>query len=462
MKGYLTVFLALSLSIMTGFILMLTGNAVRNTEKVRMECAVDTGMNSVLSEFHAGLLERYDLIYVDASYLGKVPSIANVEERLRYYVEENTSGVLSGKHAPWGTLSVENTAILSFETAAADGGASMRNQAVCYIEDTGIAGEERETPELMEEIRILDGMTPMEDWIEIMGQIAGIELPRIQNEEGIWEEVPLSNPADWVYALVGSDILYLAQADIQDINPARMPVGDYISHRQIQNSDSFNRDYGMEEEIFVSYLFDKMGYFGNPRDNSLLLCQLEYVAAGKESDLDNMRTVAEKLFKWRFADNVSRALSDGGLRAEASEAAGQLLAVILKEEFKAPVVESILYACAFLESICDIRNIYAKGAVPLRKSSHSMSVKHVLESGIYMAESGNGLTYGQYLAGMILLTDSREVNLRSMDIMEMDIRLQDGNQNFSMDWCIERFEAEITCQGGCGNHYLLRRKYGYF
>ena len=91
MKGYLTVFLSLSLSIITGFILMLTGNAIRNSEKVRFECAADTGMNAVLSEFHAGLLERYDLIYVDASYLGKEPSITNMEERLRYYMEENTS-----------------------------------------------------------------------------------------------------------------------------------------------------------------------------------------------------------------------------------------------------------------------------------------------------------------------------------------------------------------------------------
>lgn len=57
MKGYLTVFLALSLSFMTGFVLLLTGNAVRNAGKVRLECAADTGMNAVLSEFHRELFE---------------------------------------------------------------------------------------------------------------------------------------------------------------------------------------------------------------------------------------------------------------------------------------------------------------------------------------------------------------------------------------------------------------------
>ena len=128
MKGYLTVFLALSLSVMTGFVLLLTGGAVRNAGKVRLECAVDTGMNAVLSEFHTVLLERYDLVYVDISYLGQSPSISNMEDRLYYYVEENTSKVLEGENAPWGRIMVENVSIPDFETAAADLGASMRNQ----------------------------------------------------------------------------------------------------------------------------------------------------------------------------------------------------------------------------------------------------------------------------------------------------------------------------------------------
>ena len=82
---------------MTGFVLLLTGNAVRNAGKVRLECAADTGMNAVLSEFHRELFERYGLIYVDASYLERKPEISNVENRLRYYVEENTSELLDRK-----------------------------------------------------------------------------------------------------------------------------------------------------------------------------------------------------------------------------------------------------------------------------------------------------------------------------------------------------------------------------
>lgn len=462
MKGYLTVFLAMSLSILTGFILLLTGSAVKNAEKVRFECAVDTGMNAVLSEFHAALLERYGLIYVDASYLGGQPSISNVEGRLMFYVEENTSQVLEGVNAPWGHLSEVNTEISSFETAAAHMGASMRNQAIHYVRDKGIAGREKEAFAHMEEIQILNESNPAKEWRQIMDQLSSMELPVILNEKGIWEEVPLSNPADWVYGISENDILYMSQANLQFVNPAHIFLEDYISHRTINNVEAEGRIFEQSGEDFLSYLYEQMGYLGNKRENSFLDCQLEYIVGGKDSDLENVKSVAEKLFNWRFADNVLCVFGDGDLKAQAIAASEGLLAVQLKEEFRDPVAKSILYACAFIESIGDLQVIYAGGEVPVRKSGHQMSVSHVLNGNLYSTDSGSGFTYDQYLACMILLENEVNVNLRAMDIMEMDIRLQDGNKYFAMDWCIERYEAKIFAKGSHGDTYFLRRKYGYF
>lgn len=462
MRGYLTVFLAMSLSILIGFILLLTGSAVRNAEKIRLECAVDTGMNAVLSEFHIVLLERYGLIYVDASYLGRQPSISNVEERLEFYVEENTSQVLKGKNAPWGSLKGVETVIASFGTAADQMGASMRNQAICYINDTGISGDEREAFTQKKQIQVLDEDDPIGNWNAVMEQLSEMELPMVLNEKGLWEEVPLSNPADWVYGLAGSDLLYLSGIDLRSVSSVHISLEDYISHRQINSKGMENQKYKQGEEEFLSYLFAQMGYLGNPREGSLLGCQLEYIVGGEESDWQNVRMVAEKIFLWRFADNALCAFRDGNLRAQAVSAAEELQAVSLKEELKEPVVESILYACAFMETIGDLRTIYSNGMVPVRKSSHQMSVSHVLNGNLYTTGSSVGFSYKQYLACMILLEEERDVNLRAMDIMEMDIRFQDGNQYFAMDWCIEWYEAGISARGSHDTAYFLRRKYGYF
>lgn len=462
MKGYLTVFLAMSLSIFMGFILFLTTCAIRNGEKIRFECASDTAMNAVLSEFHINLFERYGLLYVDASYLGEKPGIEEVEERIFYYMERNTSSVMRKKNAPWGQLAVSHVEIPIFSTAATDEGSSMRHQAVLWVRDSGIVKKESDVVDDRAQICSLDEEDPYGAWQGIMEQIAGIELPRILNEKGEWEEIPLSNPADWVYGLLGSDAFYLGEVDMQQISPVGIDLNQYITHRQTENTTAPNRIYQKDEKQFLAYLFEKLGFYGNSREGSLLCCQIEYVAEGKDSDLENMKAVTDRLLRWRFADNVNLAFADGNLKGQAVAAAKDIQAVNLKSEFEIPVAESILYACAFLESIADLRTIYAGGSIPLRKTDHQMTVDKVLAGIMYYSDGSAGFSYGEYLAGMLLLLEDEVVQMRTMDIMEMDIRLQNGNAGFCMDWCIESFEAQICAEGSAGSLYQIRRKYGYF
>lgn len=456
MKGYLTIFLSLSLSLLVGFVLLLTGGALRNGEKVRFESAVDVSMNATLAEYHVGLLEKYDLFYIDTSYLGSEPAKENLESRLSYYLDKNTD-------MPWGRLVIEEVEIEMLETAVAAGGASMQNQAVTYILNYG-EPVDRQHPILhqMEEIRRLEAQDPMAGWNALMEQLAVMELPKVQNEEGIWEEVPLSNPADVIYGMAGSDLLYLAEIDLRTAGAVSVRPEDYISHRQIQNKESMGREYLRDEGAFLAYLFEKMGCFRHSADSMLLNYQLEYVACGRNSDFENAKAVGERLFRWRFADNLSCALADGNLRGQADAAASALQAVQLQETFKEPVVQSILYACAFLESVNDVRVLYQGGEVPLRKNSHNMSVGHVLNGSRYQINTGDGLTYKEYLAGMLLLLEEETLNLRVMDIMEMEMRMLDENPYFAMDWCVERYDAKISVINNFGDKWSISRRYGFY
>lgn len=456
MKGYLTVFLALSLSVLTGFVLLLTGGAIRNAEKVRAESAADVAANAVLSEYHRGLLEEYDLLYIDTSYLSKEPSYQNLEDRLLYYINENLD-------MSWGNVIVTELTVKTAETAAADMGASMRNQAVIYIKDRGkdIEGQ-WQILELMEEIRNLDAEDPLTEWDALMEELEKAELPQIQNDEGKWETIPLSNPTDGIYALTGSDILYLAEADMRMAGVASITLQDYISHRNAGPMQGMQREYLDEENAFLTYLFEKLGCVPTPSDSALLHYQLEYVAMGMESDIENAKAMAKKLFGWRFADNLSCALTDGALYEQASKAAEELPAVQLKPELKEPVIRSILYACAFMESIGDLRTLYQGGKVPLKKNIHNMSVDHVLNGTLYNCDFGEGISYCEYLAGAMLLLDKSTVNLRIMDIIETEMRIRDGNPAFAMDWCVERYEMRIVLKSSYGDSWVIDRKYGFF
>lgn len=461
MKGYLTVFLALSLSIFSGFILFLTGNAVRNAGKVRLEGAVDIGMNSALAEYHIGLKERYDLIYIDASYHHCEPSVKNLESRLDFYMMKNICR--DSENPPWGSVLFQDAEVKSIQTAADGEGNSMKHQAVTYIRDSNIKRPEASVSAFLTEIQELDSKDTAAEWSALQEQIAGMELPRILNEKGEWEEVPLGNPADRIFYLLYSDILYLAEADLEGVGIGSIQKKDYISVRSIQ----VNQDYRyeeIEEEIFLAYLHEKMGSFRNPKKDGFLRLQLEYIAAGKESDYENLKEVAETLFKWRFSSNIGLVLTDGGLYQEAAETAESLFAVQLKEEFKEPVTKSILYACAYLEAVNDVKSILKGGKISIRKDKCDISVTDVVEGNIGGRSVSHkaGLSYEQYVSCMLTLADRKERDLRSMDVIEMDIRFLTGNPYFKMDWCIERCHAVITARGNLKDKYTLSRMYGYY
>ena len=460
MKGYLTVFLSLSLSVLIGFILLLTGTSIRNAGKIRLEAASDIGMNSVLSEFHIALHDRYDLLYIDASYLGKEPSLSNMESRLFYYIHQNTGNHRSDE--PWGNVDLKKVSITNIVTAAEGNGNSMKNQAVKYIQDSGIKKEEADIFEYLYKASDLDKRDVMSEWSALQDLIAQIELPRIKNEAGEWEEVPLGNPADRIYSMAGSDILYLLKVNTENISVANIHKENYISERNMENT-AMTKNRQADDQLFLDYLFEKMGNYKNVKEDSYLHYQLEYIAQGETSDYENLKAAAERLLRWRFAVNASYILEDLGMNEEASAIAETLRAVQLKIEFKEPVTKSILYACAFMEAIGEVKCLLEGGRVEIEKSSWHTGVEQVVSGEILLDFSGSsGLSYGQYLACMLMLLSEDTRNLRSMDIMEMDIRYLTGNLYFSMDWCVERYSAQILAEGAFGDEYVIQRVYGYY
>lgn len=88
-KGYLTVYLSLSLALIISFVLTLVEGARISTIRMEAECVADIGMNSVLAEFHREMLEQYDLLFVDMSYGTNNPRIENSAEHLRSYIQKN-------------------------------------------------------------------------------------------------------------------------------------------------------------------------------------------------------------------------------------------------------------------------------------------------------------------------------------------------------------------------------------
>ncbi len=466
LNGSITVFLSLTLSFLLLMILTFNALCIGNAEKMRFEIASDTAFNSVLGEYSKYLNDRFDLLYVDSSYLSGNPGVQRVENRLMLYMKKNSEEVLSTLGSPWGNIRVDGCMIEDFETASGGDGLNMASQAVRYVHDSPHTLDlQYEALEAMMNAPVasaLDGQDPMEEINGYMESLLGMELPKKKNEKGIWIEVPLSNPADWVYGLMGSDILYLAEASDLNISSAIIDTDGLISHRGAVNTGSGKEDYEYSEEAYIAYLLDKFGCYKNEMEETPLKCSLEYIAVGNCSDYENFKEAVMRIFKWRLIDNLRLAFSDGRLKSEATAAALLLEVCILNPAFIQPVADTIIAACAFLETISDLRVILSEGRIPLVKSSHNMSVANILTGNIYHASSDEGLSYRQYVEIMIINMGVNEKILRTMDLMEIETRLNTGNPCFCMDWCLEEITANISASGSGLERYRIKRKYGYF
>ena len=121
--------------------------------------------------------------------------------------------------------------------------------------------------------------------------------------------------------------------------------------------------------LFLAYLFQKCGYYGQEKENSLLQYQIEYMIAGKDTDWQNLEQTAKRLLRWREAANVLYILTDAAKIAEAEAMALALTAVMLSPALAEPVKYTILYAWAYVESLQDVKILLRGGRVPIFKTS---------------------------------------------------------------------------------------------
>ncbi len=479
-KGYLTVFLSLTLTLILSLLLTLIEGARMSTIKMEAECVADIGMNSILAEYHRELLEQYDLFFVDTSYGMPSSSIHNTAEHLRNYTQKNFTvsekGWISARD--WLALSTDKVSIPELSIASDDGGNVMKRQALDYMKSSTVEGKLIGlTNQVSEHIGLLEGLGLDTRDIgaergSIQGQIDAIELPKQENEEGEMIEISLDNPADKVNSTRGIGVLNLILKDTTNISQSAIYAEHYISHRSRNRGTGMNPDLPapsgiMDNILFNEYLLDKCGYYGNELDKSLLKYQIEYIIAGKESDWDNLEKVAKRILTWREVANVIYILSDSGKCAEARALALTLTAVLQVPALTEPVKYAILFAWAYIESLSDVRRLLTGGRVPIVKTAGDwrtgiQSVKNFNGTIPDSGNEGNGLNYKDYLKIMLLLQEDTIKNMRAMDIMEMDIRQTPGNKHFRMDVCFDSFLATISVSSKYGYHYDITKRYAYY
>ncbi len=185
--------------------------------------------------------------------------------------------------------------------------------------------------------------------------------------------------------------------------------------------------------------------------------EMEYLIAGQESDRRNLEETASQLLTVRQGLNLIHILSDPSKRAEAKT----LAFTIVGATGIAPLVE--ITACFIMgvwavgEAVMDLRILFSGGKVPLWKErgDWNLSLENLLTMGqkAVCPESSaqqRGLTYETYLKLLLFLTDNQKLQLRMLDLIEMNIQREETD--FSVDFCAYQLEV---CGKACGKHMFF-------
>ena len=472
-KGYLTVFLSLSITIIMSLILALFQGARIGAVKMKTECVADIAMNSVLAEFNRQLYEQYGLLMVDTSYGRPNPSIVNTEEHLRHYVQKNFDRSTVGRVTNAQTITsmyCKDVHITGSSFATDNDFAVLERQILAYMGADPVEGLMTDvlTNADMVTANALDTTDVEAMAEENQAAIDEAELPTVINEEGKEEEVALGNPADAVNSQKSIGALSLAVKSTGNVSGAAVNIEELPSHRELNRGTGLrdNEELSPSEKLLLEqYYYEKCSRYGAEMDKSLLKYQLEYLIYGQESDYKNLEKMAENLLFWREASNMLYLFNCESKCAEAEAAAWALTAVMLMPELKDLVKYSILFAWTFAESISDLNILFSGGRVPLMKTDSTwrlgfmnmLNFRYFLNGG----DLGEGLYYSDYVRIRLFFEPAREKIQRMGDVIEMDVRSSMGNRNFRLDHCLDTFCGEIVVGTSYGYEAKIERVYGY-
>ncbi|MCM1044772.1 MAG: DUF5702 domain-containing protein [Candidatus Gastranaerophilales bacterium] len=512
--AYLTVYLALTLSVLISLCLALIEGARSNGIRLETECVADIGLNSIFAEYHRELLEQYNLFAIDSSYGSGYAASENVTQHLRQYLERNLSMedvfLSDFIYRDFFAMSVSDVNLTRALILTDDGGAVFRRRAAAAVwSDVGLSllGElqqwmqvvdandltsrdvEAEKAAVDQEIQQLLEYAENEE-ISKTEEIGKAEETGKTEESGKTEETggteetketeeigetrgSIDNPTDYLEEVRQEGILKWVIEDPQTLSGRSIVQDNLAASRMEQgilNQGNFTLEELSPEEtflerfVFQEYLLQYMGRYGQEDEENALLYQIEYLVAGESSDLENLRSVANRLCLLREVANTVYILSDEMKCMEAELLATILSAIVQLPELMEPLKLAILLGWAYAESLYDVETLLAGGRVPLMKDEDTWH--YSLQGALSASDKGDGregegLSYEDYLRIFMTLTELDVLTGRAMNLVEADIRQTAGNEAFRLDGCYDRVEACIQIKSAYGYEYSITRQRSY-
>ncbi|MCR5666692.1 MAG: DUF5702 domain-containing protein [Eubacterium sp.] len=254
---------------------------------------------------------------------------------------------------------------------------------------------------------------------------------------------PLKMLKEW-----GSDIGFgIIIEDVSSISDLSVETDTLASKRtlyggknisSLEASEKNKSTNAAEDALYIAYLDH---YFQNYTDSGgerALKYELEYILNGKGSDKKNLNATLTKLFLLREGCNYATILKDRKKCELAYTLATAILAPLGLSAAATLLQQGILLAWAYGESILDVRALLDGKKISLMKTTEEWTLNledlgKIMDVTFQAKTNDKGIQYQNYLWALLYLQKDSVQNLRTMDLMELNIRKTTGNSDFSMD-----------------------------
>ena len=459
-KGSITVWLALSFLVFLSLYLICLQSVQKQSAKRRAEQAVENGMFSLFSEYEPHLLDKWDLFYIDTSFRSGTEKREELCSHLWKFIQENITNVW-GK--PLDGLELQGINLEDLVRATDGEGAVFYQQAI----------------EVMKEKW---GQDLVEDWLlrpeqreEMLTQAEEMQRDYEESRRVVMdyddEDDELSGEASsWSSFLDGFFFkMAVPSGSILSekvINTANIPSVRTLSEGA--GTARGNEDDLIQKQWFIGYTCDYLlqasDCLAEGRTDGYLDYQMEYLFAGQPSDQRNLELTILSLLTLREGANYTFLLTHSNYVKQAELLAMMIAGLTGEEGLIQAVKHLILIGWAYAESIVEVRQLLGGYELAAVKGDDQWQVplsavlSLIGNPGRYDVQTAeqSGLDYEDYLRMLLTIVPAKTLAMRSLDVIEGELRMIEGCERIHLDHCVESMTAQVWMDG-----IYLERTYGY-
>lgn len=450
-KGSMTAAMSILLLVLLSLITVSIQSSRTACARAQAVNSMDTGLYSLFSEYDRELLEKYNLFFLDASYNTGRIQIAQVLNHLEDYMKPVLDSGLT-------KCAVQICAADGFRAASDKNGAAVKQQIIRYMkENLGNAGIEALLKKTEEEKQVLEEQENIKNngMVEINPEET-TPMPEISET---------NNPLEIIKSFKENGFLSFVLPSGVNVSEKTIDLSAVLSKREKQQGmgdfPELEAEKGFADKIFIQeYAFEKFQSFTDGAETPLAY-EIEYLLGGKEGDRENLSSVVKKLLLLREISNLAFLYTNPQKRGELAACASALSFLLLIPEGMTFVQGVLAAGWAYIEGIADVKALLSGGRVPLVKDSSSWKTQLSdlrADTGI---STEKGADYEEYLRILLMSVPEQELVMRIMDVIEVNLRQEEGKEKFAFDACIDAVAVSFQIAGPENKIWQAERMYSY-